>query len=175
MMPRMQDRLVLIASCVLSFLVSACSKSAPPPGKAVAIDQVCSEADGSRVRLTGHVRYRRGLLSFCSTIGGHKTCDLALYAGAEPPADFNVMRPSKGPEPVHARLSVPVGDQPGEMADLPEKFQASDVRVHLPGGATAAEGTRITIDGKLSVIPGDPKAPTAPKSCFVNVDWATPP
>lgn len=61
------------------------------------------------------------------------------------------------------------------MADLPEKFQPSDVRLHLPGGATAAEGTRITIDGKLSVIPGDPKAPDDPKSCFITVDWSTAP
>src|SRR5688572_4118681 len=100
MMRHMQARLAASLCFGLSILVSACSKSAPASGKPVSIEQVCSEADGSRVRLTGHMRDRRGLLSFCSSIGGHKTCDLALYPTPEAPADFNVMRPSQGPEPL---------------------------------------------------------------------------
>jgi hypothetical protein len=152
----------------------ACSKSAPPTGKVVSAEQVCNEADGSRVRLTGYVRYRRGLLSFCSSYGGHKTCDLALYADAAAPPDFDIMHPAQGPEPLSTRISVPIGAQPGEMDDLPKKFSASDVRVYLPNDGVATEGSRVTIDGKLSVVPGDPKQPNAPKSCFVNVDWATP-
>jgi len=153
---------------VLGLLVG-CGKSAPAPGKAVAIENVCNEEDGARVRLTGHLRYPRGLMSFCSTIGGKQTCDLSLYVGPEKPADFNVMRPRTGPEPLHARLSVPVGDAPGEMADLPKKFSASDVVLHLTDKGKASDGTRVTIDGKLSVIPG-----STPKSCFVNVEWASP-
>jgi hypothetical protein len=58
---------------------AACSKSAPPPGKSVALDQVCDEPAGGHVRLTGYVRYRREMLSFCSSFGGHKTCDLQLF------------------------------------------------------------------------------------------------
>jgi hypothetical protein len=152
---------------------TACTKSAPPPGKVVTVETVCNEADGARVRLTGYVRYRRGLLSFCSTYGGHKTCDLELYEGEAKPADFDIMRPSKEPEAPSAKLSVPVGDSPGQMNDLPDKFRDSDVIVHLAGKASASDGTRITIDGPVSVIPGDPKTPQAPKSCFVTVDWAT--
>ncbi|MET0794332.1 MAG: hypothetical protein ABW061_22610 [Polyangiaceae bacterium] len=152
--------------------LGGCSKSAPAPGKAVALDQVCNEADGGHVRLTGYVRYRRGLLSFCSTFGGHKTCDLELSASAEAPPDFDILHPAKGPEPVSARLSVPVGDHPGEMDDLPEKFKTSDIKVHLPNGAVAGDGSKITIDGVLSVIPSDPKAPAAPKACFVTLEWA---
>jgi hypothetical protein len=90
-MRRMQKRSIAWLVFAWSILVSACSKSAPAPGKPVAIEQVCSEADGCRVRLTGHIHSRRGLLSFCSTIGGYETCDLAPYATAEPPADFNVI------------------------------------------------------------------------------------
>jgi hypothetical protein len=155
-------------------LLGGCSKSAPAPGKAVPIENVCNEADDSRVRLTGYLRYRRGLLSFCSSYGGKKTCDLTLYAGAEKPPDYNIMRPQTGPEPVQAKISVPVGDDPGEMDDLPKEFSESDVVVHLPDKGKATEGTRITVDGKLNVIPGDPKTPAAPKSCYVTVEWASP-
>ena len=150
-----------------------CNKSAPPPGKPVSVERVCDEPDKSRVRVTGYLRYRRSLLSFCSTLNGHKTCDLELYASPEPPPEFSIMRPRTGPEPLTAKLSVPVGQDPGEMLDLPKKFADSDVRMHLPNGAVAAEGSRITVDGTLSVIPADPKAVNAPKACFVNVTWAT--
>jgi len=152
----------------------ACSKSQPAAGKAVPVDQVCNETDGSRVRLTGYLRYRRGLMSFCSTYGGHKTCDLELYRDAAKPPDYDIMRPATGPDPVTAKLSVPVGKQPGEMDDLPEKFTEADIKLHLPNDALVPEGGHVTIDGKLSVIPGDPKQPSAPKSCFVNVEWASP-
>jgi hypothetical protein len=126
------------------------------------------------VRLTGYLRYRRGLLSFCSNYGGHKTCDLALYEGAAAPPDFDVMRPQTGPELPHTQLSVPVGAQPGEMDELPKKFQGSDVHLHLPNDGVATEGSRITVDGKLSVIPSDPAKPNAPKACYVSVEWAAP-
>ena len=161
------------ATLTLALLVLAgCSKSAPEPGKTVTIENACNEADGSRVRVSGTLRYRRGLLSFCSSYGGKKTCDLALHASADAPADWNPLQPSKGPEPVQLKLSVPVGDAPGEMNDLPEKFTGKDIVVHLPGGATASEGAKLTVDGKLSV------APTAnasqPKTCWLNVEWAAP-
>ena len=164
-------RRLLVASL---FTVVACSKSAPPPGKVAAIEQVCSGTDGARVRLTGYLRYRRTLLSFCSNYGGHKTCDLELYQDATKPPDYDIMHPATGPEPVLAKLSVPVGKQPGEMDELPDKFTAADIKMHLPNDAMAAEGGRVTVDGTLSVVPADPKQPNAPKSCFVNVDWATP-
>jgi hypothetical protein len=150
-----------------------CAKSAPPPGKVVKIADVCNEPDASRVRLEGFLRYRRGLMSFCSSYGGHKTCDLELYESGEQPPDFDIMRPRTGPEPVTAKLSVPVGERAGEMDDLPKKFKDSDIKLHLPSGANAVEGSHIIVDGKLSVIPADPKAPSAPKSCYVTVEWAS--
>lgn len=153
--------------------LAGCSKSAPDPGKEVKIADVCSEPDASRVRLMGFLRYRRGLMSFCSSYGGHKTCDLELHESAERPADFDLMKPRTGPEPVTAKLSVPVGDGPGEMDDLPNKFKHSDIRLHLKSGANATEGSYIVIDGKVSVLPGDPKTPSAPKSCYVTVEWVS--
>lgn len=83
------------------------------------------------------------------------------------------MRPQKGPEPPQLRISVRTGDNPGEMDQLPKKFKDSDVVVHLPNDGKAGEGSRITIDGKLKVIPGDAKA-GAGKSCYLAVEWATP-
>jgi|GEM_PF-6359218 len=163
----------LLLTSVVGGFTLGCSKSAPAPGKVVNIVDVCNEPDATRVRLTGFLRYRRGLMSFCSSYGGHKTCDLELHESAEPPPDFDIMRPRTGPEPVTAQLSVPVGDRPGEMDDLPKKFKDSDVKLHLPSGASALEGSHIVVDGKLSVIPADPKSPTAPKSCFVTVEWAS--
>jgi hypothetical protein len=152
---------------------AGCSKSAPAPGKAVKVGDVCNEPDESRVRLEGYLRYRRGLMSFCSTYGGHETCDLELYESGERPADYDIMRPQTGPAPVSAKLSVPVGNGTGEMDDLPKKFKDSDIKLHLQSGANATDGSHIFIDGKLSVIPGDPKAPSAPKSCFVTVEWVS--
>jgi len=83
------------------------------------------------------------------------------------------MKPRTGPDPVTAKLSIPVGDRAGEMDDLPEKFKDSDIKLHLPSGANAAEGSHLVVDGTLSVIPGDPKTPNAPKACFVTVEWAS--
>jgi hypothetical protein len=162
-----------LATLLVVLGVLGCSKSAPPPGKVVAVAAVCNEADKSRVRLDGYVRYRRGLMSFCSSYGGRKTCDLALHESAERPPAFDIMRPRTGPEPVTARLSVPVGDRPGEMDELPEKFKDSDVVLHLAQDAVATEGAHVLVDGIVNVIPGDPKAPQAPQSCYVTVEWAT--
>ncbi len=153
-------------------LLAGCSKSAPEPGKTVSVENACNEADATRVRVTGYLRYPRGLMSFCSSYGGKKTCDLSLYASAEAPADWNPLQASKGPAPAQLKLSVPVGDAPGEMNELPEKFMAKDVVVHMLGGATAAEGAKVTVDGKLSVAPS--AAPTQPKTCWLNVEWAAP-
>ena len=140
----------------------------------MAVENACNEADGSRVRVTGFLRYERGLMSFCSSYGGKKTCDLSLYASADKPADFDVMRPRTGPEPVHVKISVPVGSSPGEMADLPKEFSPSDIVVHLPDKAKASEGSRVTVDGKLSVIPGDPNAAQgSKKACYITVEWAS--
>lgn len=159
----------------LGLLVSSagCSKSAPPPGKVAKIGEVCSEPDKSRVRLEGFLRYRRGLMSFCSSYGGHKTCDLELYETSERPPDFNILRPRTGPEPVTAKLSVPVGDRAGEMDDLPKKFSGADIKLHLQSGANAVEGSHIIVDGTVNVVPGDPKTPNAPKSCYVTVEWVS--
>ncbi len=114
------------------------------------------------------------MLSFCSTNGGHQTCDLELNKTAEAPPAWDIMHPRTGPEPVSAKLSVPVGTRTGEMTELPDKFSASDIRVHLPNGANATDGSLITVDGSLAVIPGDPKTPNAPKACYVNVEWVAP-
>lgn len=169
----MRSAFALLLALGVSCSLSGCSKSAPPPGKAVKIGSECNEPDKSRVRLEGFLRYRRGLMSFCSSYGGHKTCDLELHESAERPPDFDIMRPRTGPEPVTAKLSVPVGDRAGEMDDLPRKFQDSDVKLHLPSGTNAVEGSHIIVDGTVSVIPGDPKTPNAPKSCYVTVEWAS--
>ena len=159
---------------LLTLLVLAlgCSKAAPPPGKAVSVSALCNEPDKSHVRLDGYVRYRRGLMSFCSNHGGHKTCDLELYERAERPPAFDIIKPSTGPAPLTAKLSVPVGGDPGEMDDLPGKFEDSDIKLHLPQGAVALEGARVLIDGTVTVIPNDPKTPNAAKTCFAAVKWA---
>lgn len=161
---KMKGVVVLVAGV----LVAGCAKSAPAPGKTVALENVCNEADGSRVRLVGYLRFPRELMSFCATLNGKTTCDLSLYAGPDKPADYDIMHPRTGPEPVHAKLSIPVGSAPGEMNELPKNFSDSDVVLHLQGDKKATDGTRITIDGKLSVIPG-----STPKSCFVTVEWAS--
>jgi hypothetical protein len=166
--------LLVLAVLGIGAVTCGCSKSAPPPGKPVAIGEACNQPDKSRLRLSGYLRYRRGLMSFCSSYGGHKTCDLELYESGERPPAFDIMKPRVGPEPVTAKLSVPVGSQPGEMDDLPKKFSDADVKLHLPQSAVAAEGAHVVIDGTVSVIPGDPKAPAAPKSCYVSVEWAAP-
>jgi hypothetical protein len=155
--------------------LSACSKSAPPPGKVVALENLCNEADATRVRVTGHIRYQRGLMSFCSSYGGKKTCDLTLYAGAEKPPDYNIMRPQKGPEALHVKVSVPVGDDPGEMNELPKEFTEADVVFHLPNDAKAGEGSKVVIDGTVSVLPEtpNPSGGKIPKSCYVKVEWAS--
>jgi hypothetical protein len=79
------------------------------------------------------------------------------------------MKPQQGPALPHIRISVPVGDSPGEMKELPEKFSAKDVVVNLAGGGSASEGTKITIDGVLRT----PASSLKEKPCWVKVDWAT--
>jgi hypothetical protein len=154
-------------------LQGGCSRRPPAPGQPIEVDQACNQADGSRVRMTGHLRYRRQLLSFCSDVGGPVTCDLDLYATADRPADWNVLTPG-GPSPAHASLSVRVGRHPGEMVELPRKFSAADVKLHLPDGQSAGDGARVTIDGRVSIVPTATRTPAAPALCFVTVDWAIP-
>ncbi len=157
----------------MMFTVAGCAKSAPPPGKNVEIESACNEKDQTRVRVSGYLRYERSLLSFCSNYGGHKTCDLMLYASAEKPGDWSPLkRPTgaTGPEPVQIKLSVPVGSAPGEMAELPDKFTEKDIVVHLPNKGAAGEGAKVTIDGTLSVV----DTPGQKKTCWVNVEWAAP-
>lgn len=159
----------------LAGLIACLAGCSPPePGKPVSIADLCNQPDDSRVRLDGWLRYRRGLLSFCSETNGKTTsCDLALYAEETRPPDFNVMAPpTSGPEPVQARLTVKVGSGPGRMEDLPERFDASDVKLHLEGGKVATDGDRVIIDGKLAVIPSMPGEENEPKTCFVYVDRA---
>ena len=169
-----RSRSSMLVALGLLITAAGCAKSAPTPGTVVSLEQVCNGADGSRVRLSGYLRYQREMLSFCATNGGHETCDLQLNKSAEAPAAFDIMHPPAGPVPISAKLSVPVGTRTGEMVELPDKFSASDIKIHLPNGATAGDGTLVTVDGSLSVIPSDPKAPNAPKACFVNVDWVAP-
>lgn len=165
----------LVGAALLAAGLAACSP--PEPGKPVSIADLCNQPDGSRVRLDGWLRYRRGLLSFCSATNGQTTsCDLALYADETRPPDFNVMAPRpSGPEPLQARLTVKVGSGAGKMEDLPQRFEASDVQLHLEGGKVATDGDRVVIDGKLSVIPPMPGKENEPKTCFVYVDRAQAP
>ena len=164
-------------ACFLTLLAAAAATLAacgpPAPGTSVPIARLCDQPDDSRVRLDGYIRYRRGLLSFCRSTDGKTTdCDLALYADAAPPADFNVMSPPRtAPEPLHARLTLKIGNSPGQMDDLPERFSASDVKLHVEGGKTVGEGARVHIDGEVHIIPAAPEA-NLPKSCYVTVDWA---
>jgi hypothetical protein len=93
---------------------------------------------------------------------------------AEAPPDFDIMRPRTAPEPIFTKLSVHVGSDPGDMDALPEKFSASDVKVHIKQGektVEGGEGAKVTVDGTVSVVPG---VQNVPRSCFVNVDWASP-
>ena len=74
----MRARLALALAGVAAAL-AACGP--PEAGKPVSIAELCNQPDGSRVRLDGWLRYRRGLLSFCSETNGQATsCDLVLYA-----------------------------------------------------------------------------------------------
>lgn len=162
----------------LSLVIAACTLAAcgpPPAGTPATIDRVCDQPDDSRVRLDGHLRYRRGLLSFCETVNGKTTtCDMALYADAAKPADFNVMAPpTPGPEPLNARLTVRIGSGPGQMDDIPDRFTGRDIRLHLEGGTTATDGDRVVVDGKVNIIPTSPDG-ASPKSCYITVDWAKP-
>jgi hypothetical protein len=162
----------LAAAALLAALV-ACTPSPPTPGKPVAIGEVCDQPDGSRVRLTGYLRYRRGLMSFCSTFSGRETCDLALYEDATTPPDFDILHPATGPEPVQAKLDVAVGGGPGRIDAIPREFKPSDIQLHLADGAKVSDGAHVTVDGELSVIPPSPGAAPAAKSCYLKVDWAT--
>jgi hypothetical protein len=163
-----------LAPVVLAVVVAACAPTAPEPGRPTTVARVCDQPDGSRVRLTGYLRYRRGMMSFCSTLNGHQTCDLALYEGAATPPDFDIMAPPAGPEAPNAKLSVSVGGEPGQVDAIPRRFTAEDVQMHLDGGTRVSDGGHVVIDGKLSVIPQAPGQPPGPRQCFVTVDWAKP-
>ena len=167
-------RRALAAAAVV--LLAACTVSPPAPGKAIAIAELCDQPDESRVRLDGWLRYPRGLLSFCREQNGKAVdCDLSLYADAARPPDFNIMAPPPtAPEPVTAKLTLKIGKSPGRMDDLPERFQGSDVKLHLEGDKTAGEGARVVIDGVLHIVPAAPEV-NVPKQCYVTVDWASAP
>jgi hypothetical protein len=160
---------------LLAAVVAACAPTAPAAGKPTPVASVCDQPDGSRVRLDGYLRYRRGLLSFCHERNGATTdCDLALYADAARPADFDVLAPPPaGPDPVQAALTLKIGKSPSQMEDIPERFSAADIKVHLDGGSVAGDGGHVVVDGKLSVIPQSP-GQAGPKQCYVTVDWAKP-
>lgn len=160
---------------ILAACAGLASCGPPPAGTPTPVASACDAADGSRVRLEGYLRYQRGLLSFCHATNGQTTdCDLAIYADPAKPADFNVMAPPPpGPEPVNTRLTLRIGSSPGQMDDIPDRFTASDIKVHLEGGGTATDGSGVIVDGKLHIVPASPDG-ASPKSCWVDVDWAKP-
>ncbi len=161
------------SSIVLSVLASsalfACSK-APPPGKPVSIAAVCDEPMQSRVRLQGFLRFVRGWNDPCSTTeAGLRRCTLELRESNErPPED-----PSASPSAPSAnvRLSLPVGDGPAAMNNLPSNFTGIGVVVHLESGANAVEGSYITIDGVVTNHSQTTHSPDAAGRCSVDVDW----
>jgi hypothetical protein len=155
-------------------LLTACSKSPPPPGEDVTVETACDRPDETQIKVKGTFRYPRKLMGFCSTHGGKQSCDMALYASPEKPQDYDVMRPqAEVVELPHLRLSVPVGDAPGEMGALPKSFSDSDVALKLANDTRASDGSEVTLLGKIRVIEGTFEGkPT--KTCWLDVAWATP-
>ena len=159
---------------ILVLLAAACSKSPPPRGADVTVETACDQPDETQIRVTGTLRYPRKMMGFCSTHGGKQSCDMALYASTETPQPYDVMRPKHEVVTLpHLRLSVPVGDAPGEMAALPKSFTDSDVVLYLADVTRASEGSKVALQGKIRVIEGTVEGQTT-KTCWLDVAWATP-
>jgi hypothetical protein len=153
--------------------LGACAKSPPPGGRVVTLDKACDEPSETDVRITGWFRYPRTMMGFCSSYGGKKTCDMSLYGDPEPPPPRDILHPTKDQRP-RLKLSVPVGDDPGEMAPLPKSYSDADVILHLAGDRKAGEGSKVTVLGKIKVVESAAQGDApATKTCWLDVAWAT--
>lgn len=133
-----------VAVLVVAFSFTACTH------EAVRFDlaNACvGENDGRYVTTSGYLDPSVSI--FCSNIGGGPVrCGLDLIA-------------KKGDKRVMG-ADIQKGSSGDEIEELPSGYKDSDVKIHDNSGAIINLADKVTITGKLSVVPGS--------TCFMTVD-----
>ena len=123
----MRSRLLLVLSLLL--LVS-CGQEAPTVGVDQSFATACDEAnDGTRIALEGFLRLP-------DSFTGDQSVVLRLYE-----TDTFSGTP--------IGVTVPLGTEANQMADVPVSYSDSDLLVYLNNGQTAAYGAKVKVSGKM--------------------------
>ncbi|MFT3774653.1 MAG: hypothetical protein QM820_55590 [Minicystis sp.] len=128
-----------LASIYLAAMLSGCT---PEQGQAVPITQLFTDAKlhGKHAAVTGTLGISTGIMGSTSCKAGR--CKLQLGVpdpGWKPPKD------TVGT----VTIEVSTGSGENEMAELPEKYAKTDVKVKAMGGKVIAFGERVKVSGKL--------------------------
>ena len=129
---------------VAAFSFTACT----PEAVRVELANACvGENDGRYVTTSGYLD--PSLSIYCSNTGGGPVrCSLDVVA-------------KKGDKRVMG-ADIQKGSSADEIEELPSGYKDSDVKVHDNSGAIINLSDKITLTGKISVVPGS--------TCFMKVD-----
>lgn len=147
---KIQTTATLILTILLA--LAACKKPGPP-GKPVALSEVCGpkyapelikgDYKGQRVAVTGHFHMSPMFSMVSTTI---------------------MVRLSKDPAERKSFVSVSLRYNRGKnsLLKLPKKYKTADVQVKTNDGETVGVGAKITVHGE--------RLGTDEKSCYIRVD-----
>jgi hypothetical protein len=124
-------RRILLATCLLSLLLSACGGSAPPTeGQATDFATACDKAnDGKRIAVVGYVR-------FPDSFTGDQSVLLRMYDTN----DFSG-------KPIGVQIDF--GTQANQVEPVKDQYSDSDLKVHLSNGQVAQFGAQVKVSGKV--------------------------
>lgn len=120
-------RILLVLSLLL--LVS-CSQEPPTVGVDQSFATACDEAnEGTRIALQGFLRLP-------DSFTGDESVVLRLYE-------------TDAFDGVPVGVTVPIGTEANQMADVPISYSDNDLEIHLNDGQTAGFGTPVKVSGRV--------------------------
>lgn len=139
----------------IAFVVAACSS--PHPGKTATFANVCDKAnEGERVTIDGYVGLL-GSVMLCSD-----TCSLDLYPTSKVGGMGGIS------------FSVQVGTGKSQMAELPDHYSESDVKIETSDGTVVSTGGKVRVTGEVlgaGDVPDGGSAADKATSCqLIKVD-----
>jgi|ERR1043166_381168 hypothetical protein len=133
-----------IVFAILIMLTAACSK---PPAVQVDLANACAaDNDGKYISTSGFLDDKGSI--FCSNTGGRMDCSLDFIAAPGSPRVLGA--------------EIEEGSGASEIEKFDKSYKRDDLKIRDANGALIKLTDKVTITGKLSVVPGS--------TCFMEID-----